>query len=108
MSTPTISDIEVGVAITDRPDPAPARLRGRRGRRRRTWRTSRFAYALVAPAVVFMVLVHLLPAIGGFVLSFKNLNTFTFAQLYGAPWAGLENYRSILFDADNPLHSGFM
>ncbi len=36
-----------------------------------------------------MVLVHLLPAIGGLILSFKNLNTFTFSQLYGAPWAGL-------------------
>jgi multiple sugar transport system permease protein len=109
MSTPTITDIDVEVAITDRPDPAPARrLRGRRPRRRRTWRTSRFAYALVAPAVLFMVLVHLLPAIGGLVLSFKNLNTFTFSQLYGAPWAGLQNYRAILFDGSNPLHSGFV
>ena len=54
-----------------------------------------------------MVLVHLLPMLGGFYLSFKNLNTFTFRQLFGAPWTGLDNYRSILFDADNPLHSGF-
>jgi multiple sugar transport system permease protein len=62
---------------------------------------------LVTPAVVFMVLVHLLPMLGGFYLSFKNLNTFTFARLFDAPWAGLDNYRSILFDADNPLRSGF-
>jgi multiple sugar transport system permease protein len=111
MSTPTITDIDVEVAITDRPDPAPPPARGSRGRRarrRRTWRTSRFAYALVAPAVLFMVLVHVLPAIGGLVLSLKNLNTFTFSQLYGAPWAGLQNYRAILFDASNPLHSGFI
>ena len=54
-----------------------------------------------------MVLVHLLPMLGGFYLSFKNLNTFTFARLFDAPWAGLDNYRSILFDADNPLRSGF-
>jgi multiple sugar transport system permease protein len=111
MSTPTLTDIDVEVTVTDRPDPAPSApggLRRRRSRRpRRTWRTNRFAYALVAPAIFFMVLVHLLPAAGGIVLSFKNLNTFTFSQLYGAPWAGLENYRSILFDADNPLHSGF-
>jgi multiple sugar transport system permease protein len=40
-------------------------------------------------------------------LSFKNLNTFTFSQLFGAPWNGLENYRAILFDAANPLRSGF-
>jgi multiple sugar transport system permease protein len=48
------------------------------------------------------------PTAGGVLLSFKRLNTFTFSQLFGAPWAGLENYRSILFDADNPLHSGFI
>jgi multiple sugar transport system permease protein len=54
-----------------------------------------------------MVLVHLLPTLGGFVLSFKRLNTFTFARLFDAPWAGLENYRSILFDTSNPLHDGF-
>ncbi|MEA2243182.1 MAG: multiple sugar transport system permease protein [Solirubrobacteraceae bacterium] len=54
-----------------------------------------------------MVLVHLLPTLGGFILSFKRLNTFTFARLFDAPWAGLENYRSILFDTSNPLHDGF-
>ena len=54
-----------------------------------------------------MVLVHVLPAIGGLVLSFKKLNIFTFHELFGAPWNGLENYRSILLDTDNPLHSGF-
>jgi multiple sugar transport system permease protein len=111
MSTPTLTDIDVDVTVTDRPDPAPAPagMRRRRSRRpRRTWRSNRFAYALVAPAVCFMVLVHILPAAGGILLSFKNLNTFTFSQLYGAPWAGLENYRSILLDADNPLHTGFV
>src|SRR6201999_4351800 len=61
----------------------------------------------VAPAVTFMVLVHLLPTFGGFVLSFKRLNTFTFSQLFDAPWAGFSNYRSILFDSSNPLHDGF-
>ena len=54
-----------------------------------------------------MVLVHLLPMLGGFYLSFKNLNTFTFSRLFDAPWAGLDNYRSILFESDNPLRSGF-
>ena len=55
-----------------------------------------------------MVLVHVLPMAGGVWLSFKNLNTFTFAQLWGAPWAGLDNYDAILFDAGNPLRSGFL
>src|SRR5919197_6319691 len=85
------------------PPPAPLRPAVRPPRRRR----NRLAYALIAPAVVFMALVHILPMVGGFVLSFKKLNTFTFSQLWGAPWNGLENYRSILFDSENPLHSGF-
>jgi multiple sugar transport system permease protein len=78
-------------------------------RRRASLRRSRrrTIAALVAPAALFMVLVHLLPMAGGLYLSFKNLNTFTFAQLFDAPWAGFDNYRSILFEADNPLRSGF-
>src|SRR5215207_4478563 len=89
--------------------PAPPRRRrpGLPRRRVARWRRHRLAYGLIAPAVVFMVLVHLLPMLGGLYLSFKKLNTFTFSQLWGAPWNGLENYRSILFDAENPLHSGF-
>jgi multiple sugar transport system permease protein len=67
----------------------------------------RFAYWLIAPALTFMVLVHLLPTAAGSFLSFLDLNTFTFQQLFGAPWAGLSNYDSILFDSANPLHSGF-
>jgi multiple sugar transport system permease protein len=67
----------------------------------------RLIIGLVAPAVVFMVLVHLLPMLGGVYLSFKNLNTFTFARLFDAPWAGFDNYNSILFEGDNPLRSGF-
>ena len=83
----------------------------RRGRPRRPVSAERsrkrFAYWLIAPAVAFMVLVHLLPTAAGFVLSFKRLNTFTFSRLFDAPWSGLENYRGILFDDANPLHAGF-
>ena len=67
----------------------------------------RFAYWLIAPALTFMVLVHLIPTAAGSFLSLLDLNTFTFQQLFGAPWAGLSNYDSILFDTANPLHSGF-
>jgi multiple sugar transport system permease protein len=67
---------------------------------------NRFIAALVAPAILFMLIVHLLPTIGGFYLSFKNLNLFTFRQLFDAPWIGLGNYEKILFE-DNPLRSGF-
>jgi multiple sugar transport system permease protein len=66
----------------------------------------RLIAVLVAPALIFMVLVHLLPTVGGFYLSFKNLNLFTFRELFDAPWIGLGNYEQILF-RDNPLRSGF-
>ena len=79
----------------------------RRRRRRRRYSRDRLAYWLILPAATFMLLIHVLPTAGGFVLSLKRLNTFTFSQLFGAPWVGLDNYRSILFDTDNPLHSGF-
>jgi len=85
-------------------------LRSRRPRRKgglQTLERTRLPYGLIAPAAIFMVLIHILPMIGGWILSLKRLNTFTFSQLFGAPWTGLENYRTILFDSDNALHRGF-
>ena len=90
------------IAPPERPRISPRDARPRRRRSR-----NRLAYGLIAPAVAFMVVVHLLPTAGGFLLSFKDLNTFTFSRLFGAPWAGLDNYRSILFDSGNPLRDGF-
>ncbi len=100
MSTPTIK----------RPAIRPPTPAGRVARPRRAAgrdRRARFAYWLIAPALAFMFLVHLVPTAAGTFLSFLDLNTFTFQQLFGAPWTGLGNYDSILFDEANPLHSGF-
>jgi multiple sugar transport system permease protein len=85
--------------------PAPSRPKPTRTLSAR--RRERFAYWLIGPAVVFMVLVHLLPTAAGTFLSFLDLNTFTFQELFGAPWTGFSNYDAILFDSANPLHSGF-
>jgi len=100
MSTPTLQP-QVSAEASQRRLPRQPRRPGRRRRR------SRLPYALIAPALVFMLLVHVLPAFGGFVLSLKKFNLFTFRQLFGAPWNGLDNYRSILLDSDSPLHNGF-
>jgi multiple sugar transport system permease protein len=100
MSTPTLQPpIDAEVTRTT----APLRPRRRHGRGRR----NRLPYWLIAPALILMIFVHVLPAIGGLVLSLKKFNLFTFRELFGAPWNGLENYRSILLDTDNPLHTGF-
>src|SRR3954449_302659 len=91
------------VNVIAEPEPQPERRRG--GSLQRSRR--RLIIGLLAPAVAFMVVVHLLPMLGGFYLSFKNLNVFTFSRLFNAPWAGLHNYETILFDTGNPLRSGF-
>jgi multiple sugar transport system permease protein len=103
MSTPTATsppETPNGTAHVTRVEQRP--------RRRRRHSRVRVAYAMIAPAVTVMVLIHLLPTAGGLFLSFKKLNTFTFAQLFGAPWAGLANYEALLFDAGNPLRAGFL
>src|SRR3954465_12450163 len=100
MSTPSVIESRDDVRLTH---PVPLRRRrvGAAAARRR------LALALCAPAALFMLLVHGLPAVGGLYLSFKQLNTFTFAMLFHAPSAGLSNYSAILFDADSPLRPGF-
>jgi multiple sugar transport system permease protein len=79
----------------------------RRVRLAESWRRNRFAYALITPTVLFMVAVHLVPTGAGVYLGFLRLNTFTFAELFHAPWVGLQNYRDVIFDELNPLHAGF-
>ena len=64
MSTPTLQP-QVSADVTQRRLPDEPR------RPRRRHRRSRLPYALIAPALVVMVLVHVLPAIGGLVISFK-------------------------------------
>lgn len=92
-----------GGDATAPPPVAPNASAGAIARRR-----SRLGRWLIAPALGFMVLVHLIPTAAGFYLSFKNINAFTFAQLFGAPWTGLRNYELILFTEANPIHSGFL
>jgi multiple sugar transport system permease protein len=105
MSTPLVNRTAPGPsdAPTRPPRPSFKRPPASPAARRR----ARFAYWMIAPALAFMVLVHLIPTAAGTFLSFLDLNTFTFQQLFGAPWTGLGNYDSILFDSSNPLHSGF-
>ena len=57
-------------------------------------RSSRYVpYLLFAPALLFELLVHLLPMLGGLWMSFLELNQFFLRQWLSAPFAGLDNYR---------------
>jgi multiple sugar transport system permease protein len=108
MSTPTLKPPALRDEVTAAVVQTAGPQRWRPRRRRRGLSRNRLAYRLILPAFLFMLIVHVLPMLGGFVISFKNLNTFTFSRLFGAPWNGLHNYRSILFDSSNPLHDGFV
>lgn len=70
------------------------------------WRRNGLAYLLVAPALLFMLLVHLVPMLQGAYMSLLRLNQFTLTRFLRAPWAGLENYRSVLLDPSNPVRAG--
>jgi multiple sugar transport system permease protein len=88
------------------PSPGERTGRGDSGGRRLRRKRNRFAWYLIAPALTFMVLVHILPTLAGFYVSFLRLNTFTLPQLFAAPWYGLQNYKD-LFDSSSPIHDGF-
>jgi multiple sugar transport system permease protein len=71
------------------------RARPRRPRWARTVRIRRIGlpYLLLAPALIFELLIHLVPMVAGVFISFKALTQFYLANWQHAPWAGLGNYR---------------
>jgi multiple sugar transport system permease protein len=50
-------------------------------------------YLLLLPALIFELLVHLIPMLTGIVISLKQLTQFYIRNWQHAPWAGLGNYR---------------
>ncbi|WP_394216592.1 carbohydrate ABC transporter permease [Brachybacterium vulturis] len=75
-----------------RPDPPAPR------RPRRTW----FPYLILLPAVILEVLIHIIPMVTGFWMSFVELTKFFIRRWTEAPFAGLENYR-IAVDLNTPV-----
>ncbi|WP_310829806.1 carbohydrate ABC transporter permease [Paenibacillus pedocola] len=73
---------------------------------RKRVRDNKFAYMLMVPTIIFMLLVHLLPMIQGFWMSFLKLNQFTLGKYLKAPFVGIDNYVGLLFNSDNPVRQG--
>ncbi|WP_431878806.1 carbohydrate ABC transporter permease [Amycolatopsis sacchari] len=76
------------------PAPAPAPPRARR-----SWvrlRRVGLPYLLLLPAVVFELLVHVVPMLVGIFMSFKQLTQFFIRNWSAAPFTGLANYRFAL------------
>jgi multiple sugar transport system permease protein len=73
----------------------PHRPRPGRSRRPRAARLRRVGlpYLLLAPALAFELLIHLVPMAAGVFISFKTLTQLYLANWQHAPWAGLGNYR---------------
>ena len=78
------------------------------GRARRRRKVDTFPYLLLAPAALMMVIVNLVPIIQGLRMSLLKLNQYTLSQFMDAPYVGLRNYRGVLFDPTNPVHSGML
>ncbi|MGO1422341.1 MAG: carbohydrate ABC transporter permease [Brachybacterium sp.] len=90
MTLSTRSGTSAPASRTD--PPAPPR------RPRRTW----FPYLILLPAVILEVLIHIIPMVTGFWMSFVELTKFFIRRWTEAPFAGLENYR-IAVDLNTPI-----
>jgi multiple sugar transport system permease protein len=95
----------VATSIGHRPQPPLARAHsGRTGDRLRDrfpWRRVT-PYLLIFPAIVFELLIHVIPMIVGTWMSFIELTQFYLANWREAPSAGLANYDTAL-NFSNPL-----
>ncbi len=78
-------------------------------RRDTFWRNvskNRLAYALIAPTLAAMLLIHFIPTGLGLYMSLLKLNQFTLGQFLRAPFVGLENYWLLLSGSENPVVQG--
>jgi multiple sugar transport system permease protein len=70
------------------------------------WQKHKVPYLFVMPAVIAMLLLHFSPLIQGIWMSFLRLDLFTLSRYLAAPWVGLSNYWSVLFNPDSPIRIG--
>ena len=75
----------------------PTRTAVSRARRRQGWW---LPYALLAPAVLLELFIHVIPMLTGIYMSFLKLTKFFISNWSAAPFTGLRNYQlSLNFDA---------
>lgn len=65
-----------------------------------------FAYKLILPALAMMFVIHFVPIIWGFTISFMNVDANSMAHWMEAPIVGLEHYRQI-FQPKTAVGSSF-
>ncbi|GAA2794483.1 carbohydrate ABC transporter permease [Kribbella solani] len=90
---------------TETAAPAPTRRRGRPEQRPglKRW----LPYALLAPAVLLELFIHIIPMLVGIWMSFIKLTKFFIANWSSAPSAGLGNYK-VALDFNNAVGQGLL
>ena len=78
--------------------PTSAESTAPRRRSGRTW----FPYLILLPAVILELLIHIVPMVTGFWMSFVELTKFFIRRWTEAPFVGLDNYR-IAVDLETPI-----
>jgi len=68
---------------------------------------NKLAYGLITPALIAMIIIHVIPIVSGILMSFLNLNQFTLKKFLKAPFIGLGNYKTVLLDPNSTMRSGF-
>jgi multiple sugar transport system permease protein len=84
--------------------------------RPRRWRTPKpgggikprwLPFLLLAPAILFELLIHIVPMVVGVWMSFVQLTKFFIANWSAAPWTGLHNYK-VAVDVNGPIGQGLL
>ncbi|MFB9753218.1 ABC transporter permease [Paenibacillus hodogayensis] len=61
---------------------------------------SRWFYAMMAPGLLYYFIFHYVP-MGGLLIAFQNYNLLK--GIWGSPWVGLDNFRTIFASPDFPI-----
>ena len=86
---------------------AEAAKKPKRGPEHRPGLSRWLPYALLAPAVLLELFIHIIPMVVGIWMSFVKLTKFFIANWSAAPWAGLGNYK-VALDFDNAVGEGLL
>jgi multiple sugar transport system permease protein len=95
---------------TDQASPVatrPAKPKSKRGLEQRPGLNRWLPYALLAPAVLLELFIHIIPMLVGIWMSFVKLTKFFIANWSSAPGAGLGNYK-VALDFNNAVGQGLL
>jgi multiple sugar transport system permease protein len=90
-------------SVRTRPAEAPAPAKTRRKRPKGWW----LPLVLLAPAIVFELLIHVIPMLTGIWISFLQLTKFFIANWSEAPFVGLKNYQ-VALDFNTSIGAGLL